>query len=171
MTERDKELSGRGEDLWVEKCHFLHATASDGARRNRASGFQIPNVLSLAIPSPVSSSLPPVKLSLEAWVTAFKQLHLSPPNQKFPHARRWASLSHWWGERNTVVQGHTTAVFFLNPNQYQWVLLHQRCLDGAGLLAYRHQCRWKHQKASLHPPRHRALPTALQHDTVKLAFV
>lgn len=41
MTEIDEEFSGWEENLWVVKHHFHHATASDGSRRNEASGFQI----------------------------------------------------------------------------------------------------------------------------------
>lgn len=71
VTEVDEEFSGCKEDLWVEKC------SSKRSSRNGASGCQIPSILSLAIPLPATMLLLPIKLSLEARVTAFKP-DLSP---------------------------------------------------------------------------------------------
>lgn len=131
----DEEFSGWEEDLWVEKCRFRHARASDGVRWNRASGFPVLNAISLAVSLPVISSLPSIKMSLKAGVTAFKRLYLFPPNLKASDACRRASPSYWCRERNKVVQGHTKAVLFSQSWSFKQPagLLHQRCLDGAEL--------------------------------------
>lgn len=88
-----KNFFGWEENLWVAKYHFHHATASDGSRRNGASGFQIHNILCFAISLLVTSPLPhktateSVSCSIQTKIPFF-------PSPKAPHAHRWALLSH-----------------------------------------------------------------------------
>lgn len=169
MTEIDEEFFEWEENLCVAKYHFHHATASDRGRRNGASGFQIHNILCYVISFLVTSPLPH-KTASESVSYSIQTKTPFSPKSKSSSCTEVSITFPRWGERNKVVQGHITALLFSESWPFKQ----------SGYFYTRDVWKWSRAFGDIDINGgesirkllwHWTLAAAVQHSTIKFAFI